>query len=114
MKRVERVRCPLCAHSKPIVAPKRTEKGELIWVPFTVDTEFIQIREGGGKVGTGEHGRGHGKGYGFPLVASLTIKEVLEIYTNDYQVIVHDLRLALVNLVKEAVKMGLLSEGDLK
>lgn len=52
--------------------------GNLDWADYDLKTmEFIQVREGGGKTGTGKKGRGQGRGVGFPKIDSMTLAEAV-------------------------------------
>ena len=81
MKKVEYVACPSCGMNKVIHSATRVEAGKpetLRWADFDVRTmEFIQIREGGGKTGTGKKGRGQGKGVGFYKVGAMSLEEAV-------------------------------------
>ena len=58
MKQNDYVVCPCCGKNKLILFDI---SGELAWVDYDLkDMEFIQVREGGGKTGTGKKGRGQG------------------------------------------------------
>lgn len=112
--RIEYVACPLCGMNKVIVSAKRAEKGKSDdWVNFDVSTmRFIQIREGGGKTGTGKKGRGRGKGVGFHLVDSDTLEDCVR--NNHHMSLVAQMAQQLVKIVKEAKSLGIITDADLK
>lgn len=84
----------------------------ILWHPMDSSSEFIQIREGGGKVGTGKKGRGRGRGYGFPIVGTLTFTEVLQNHP-EYSSIVTGLKDALIKTVKEMKTLKIIEDKDL-
>lgn len=74
MTRIEYAVCPCCGKNKMIAF----NAGNLDWVDYDLKSmEFIQVREGGGKTGTGKKGRGQGRGVGFPKVDSMTLEEAV-------------------------------------
>lgn len=74
MKRNEYVVCPCCGKNKMVAFVN----GNLDWADYDLKTmEFIQVREGGGKTGTGKKGRGQGRGVGFPKIDSMTLAEAV-------------------------------------
>lgn len=73
-RRIEYAVCPCCGKNKMI----SFNTNGLDWVDYDLQTmEFIQVREGGGKTGTGKKGRGQGRGIGFPKVDSMTLAEAV-------------------------------------
>lgn len=76
MKQFEQVICPCCGKNKYI---KFTTEGQLEWIDYDPkNMEFINVREGGGKVAGGRKGRGQGRGFGFPKIGSFTIEETVK------------------------------------
>lgn len=74
MKRNNYVVCPCCGKNKMVAFVN----GNLDWADYDLKTmEFIQVREGGGKTGTGKKGRGQGRGVGFPKIDSMTLAEAV-------------------------------------
>lgn len=76
MKQNNYVVCPCCGKNKLVAFDAQ---GNLVYVDYDPKSmEFIQVREGGGKTGSGEKGRGQGRGVGFPKVDSMTLEEAVQ------------------------------------
>ena len=97
MKRQECVVCPVCGHNKVIRISLPN--------PFDIDAnEFIQIREGGGKIATGKKGRGQGKGVGWVKIASVPLDRAI---STGYRPLALDLAKQILKVSKELKKLGL-------
>ncbi len=104
--------CPTCGRNRII---ETNNKGRIRW-NFVTDLgafEFIQVREGGGKVGgVGKGYRGSAPGIGFHLVRAKTLVEVLD--DPAYADVVKGLRDQLVLLVRDGVRLGLIRKEELE
>lgn len=81
--------------------------GSLDWADYDLNTmEFIQVREGGGKTGTGKKGRGQGKGIGFPKVDSMTLAEAVAKGGTHLEV-AQDIANRVMQVYKEFKRVGL-------
>lgn len=104
VKRNEYVVCPCCGKNKMV---RLTAQG-LEWVDYDLrEMEFIQVREGGGKIGTGKKGRGQGRGVGFPKIDSMTLEEAVKA-GGHHLTVAQEIAKRLVEVTNEFKRLGLM------
>lgn len=105
MKRNQYTVCPCCGKNKLVAFDAQ---GNLLWADYDPKTmEFIQVREGGGKTGTGMKGRGQGKGIGFPKIASMTLEDAIRA-GGTAQKVAQDVAQRLIEVSREFRRLGLI------
>lgn len=98
MKEQKCVVCPVCGHNKVI--------RESLPNPFDIEAEeFIQIREGGGKIATGKKGRGQGRGVGWAKIGSVPLDQAI---STGYRPLAVNLAKQIDKVSKELKRLGLL------
>lgn len=98
MKEQHCVVCPVCGHNKVI--------REALPNPFDIEAdEFIQIREGGGKIATGKKGRGQGRGVGWSKIGSIPLDQAI---STGYRPLALNLANQIAKVSKELKRLGLL------
>lgn len=104
MKRTEFVVCPCCGDTKVIYSAKRPNR------PFDIyATEFIQIREGGGKTGTGKKGRGQGRGVGWVKIPELSMSVEQAIAAGgEYSLLAQEMANQIDKIHKKMKRLGLI------
>lgn len=111
VKRVEYAGCPCCGMNKVIHSHTRVDAGKpetLRWANFDIPTmEFIQVREGGGKTGTGKKGRGQGRGVGFVKISAMTLEQAVT-SGGVYLRIAQDMAAQITKVSKELKRLGLI------
>lgn len=105
MTRIEYAVCPCCGKNKMIAFDG---SGDLVWADYDPRRmEFVQVREGGGKTGTGMKGRGQGRGVGFPKIGSMTLEDAVKAGGKHLDV-ARDIAKRIVKVSKEFKRLGLI------
>jgi hypothetical protein len=100
--------CPLCARNRITEVPG---KGVVRWNFVDLGaSDFIQTREGGGKVAGGKGYRGSAHGSGFHLVSAITLVEAMA--DPAYAEIVDGMKQQLLRLVKDGLRIGFLQQAE--
>ena len=105
------ISCPLCGRNRIIYT---ANKGRIRW-DFVTDLgafEFVQLREGGGKVaGIAKGHRGAAPGIGFHLVGAKMLTEAM--IDPEYADVIQGMRDQLLRLTRDAIRLGLINKDDI-
>jgi hypothetical protein len=105
----EYVVCGLCGRNRLVDVPG---KGRVRWDFVDLGaSEFIQVREGGGKVPGGKGYRGSAHGSGFHKVSAKTLVEVMD--DPAYSDLVEGMKEQLLRLVRDGLRIGLIKKSEL-